>query len=72
MWEISGKVRVGLNGKIIRIGEEESLEGLGDEYEGKEEEGMNIEVGGEQVVERREDGGYNVLGDNVEEGMMVE
>ena len=44
MSDISGKVALPLNPKIITIPDEETLEALRDEYERKQEEAMNIDL----------------------------
>ena len=72
MSDISGKVALPLNPKIITIPDEETLEALRDEYERKQEEAMNIDLPADYVVETTEDAGYNLLPDNVEEAIIVE
>lgn len=72
MSDISGKVTLPLNPKIITIPDEETLEALRDEYERKQEEAMNIDLPADYVVETTEDAGYNLLPDNVEEAIIVE
>lgn len=72
MSDISGKVTLPLNPKIITIPDEETLEALRDEYERKQEEAMNIDLPAAYVVETTEDAGYNLLPDNVEEAIIVE
>lgn len=72
MSDISGKVALPLNPKIITIPDEETLEALRDEYERKQEEAMNIDLPADYVVETTEDAGYNLLSDNVEEAIIVE
>ena len=72
MSDISGKVTLPLNPKIITIPDEETLETLQDEYYCKQEEAMNIDLPTDYVVETTEDAGYNLLPDNVEEAIIVE
>lgn len=72
MSDISGKVTLPLNPKIITIPDEETIEALRDEYERKQEEAMNIDLPADYVVETTEDAGYNLLPDNVEEAIIVE
>ncbi|WP_139261792.1 hypothetical protein [Bacteroides stercorirosoris] len=72
MSDISGKVTLPLNPKIITIPDEETLETLQDEYYCKQEEAMNIDLPTDYVVETTEDAGYNLPLDDVEEAIIVE